>query len=198
MPDDALRSTDLSVLRQAQSGQNAAWRRLIELYGPLVHAWCRRGGLDGPELEDVFQEVFLTVAARLPAFRRDRPGDTFRGWLRLITRSKLVDFVRHSPPARAAGGTDAHGFLQNVTAPSAISDNPDDDPNEQRVLAARALDLLKSQFDDRTWQAFWRTTVESANSATVAAELGMTANAVRKAKVRVLHKLRTEFGDVLA
>jgi RNA polymerase sigma-70 factor, ECF subfamily len=197
MRDGSRTSTNLSVLARAQSGDDDAWRRLVELYGPLVHAWCRREGLNGPELEDVFQDVFLTVATRLATFRHDRSGDTFRGWLRLITRSKFVDHVRRSPPARAAGGSEALGRLQCVAAPCPQAAIDGDDASEQRLLASRALDLLKSQFDDRTWQAFWRTTVESATSAVVASELGMTANAVRKAKVRVLQKLRAEFGEVL-
>jgi len=37
--------------------------------------------------EDVAQEVFRVAAASIEKFRRERPGDSFRGWLRGITRN---------------------------------------------------------------------------------------------------------------
>ena len=42
-----------------------------------------------------------------------------------------------------------------------------------------------------------RTTVDEQPSTAVAAELGMTANAVRMAKSRVLRRLREELGDLV-
>jgi Transposase IS66 family len=39
----------------------------------------------------VRQEVFQTVARGIAGFRRDRPGDSFRGWLYTSTRSRLLD-----------------------------------------------------------------------------------------------------------
>jgi RNA polymerase sigma-70 factor (ECF subfamily) len=51
------------------------------------------------------------------------------------------------------------------------------------------------EFEERTWQAFWRTAVDGRSAADVGAELGMTPGAVRVAKSRVLHRLREELGD---
>jgi RNA polymerase sigma-70 factor (ECF subfamily) len=58
------------------------------------------------------------------------------------------------------------------------------------------LEKIRPDFEPRTWQAFWQATVEGRPSADVAAELGLTAGAVRKAKARVLARLRTELGDL--
>jgi RNA polymerase sigma-70 factor (ECF subfamily) len=66
---------------------------------------------------------------------------------------------------------------------------------ERRVLVQRALSLLKTDFEERTWKAFWRTAVDGLPAAQVAEELGMTAAAVRKSKSRVLQRLREELGD---
>jgi RNA polymerase sigma-70 factor (ECF subfamily) len=65
------------------------------------------------------------------------------------------------------------------------------------ALYHRLLGLLKAGFEDRTWQAFWRVAVDGRPAADVADELGMSAVAVRKAKSRVLHRLREEAGDLL-
>src|SRR6516225_5701342 len=92
----ALPPTPLSLLERLRANDPQAWRRLLDLYQPLVRFWCARGGLGHEDVEDVTQEVFAAVARGLPGFRRDRPGDTFRGWLRGITRNQLLLFHRRT------------------------------------------------------------------------------------------------------
>src|SRR3954465_3683456 len=62
-------------------GDAGAWGRLARLNGPLVYAWCRRAGLQAADAEDVLQDVFVTVAARVGEFRHGGAGETFRGRL---------------------------------------------------------------------------------------------------------------------
>src|SRR5262249_34024756 len=83
--------TSRSLLERLQADGAAAWDRLVTLYAPLVLHWCRGGGLREQDVADVFQEVFQAVAAHVANFRRERQGDTFRGWLRTITRNKVYD-----------------------------------------------------------------------------------------------------------
>jgi RNA polymerase sigma-70 factor (ECF subfamily) len=64
-------------------------------------------------------------------------------------------------------------------------------------LYRRALDLIRSEFEERTWRAFLMVTVEGRLPADVAVELGTTPGAVYIAKSRVLKRLREEFGDLL-
>jgi RNA polymerase sigma-70 factor (ECF subfamily) len=63
------------------------------------------------------------------------------------------------------------------------------------ALLRRGLELIRGEFEPRTWQAFWLTAVEGRSPKDVAHELGMSDGAVRVAKSRVLHRLRTELGD---
>jgi RNA polymerase sigma-70 factor (ECF subfamily) len=64
-------------------------------------------------------------------------------------------------------------------------------------LFHQALGLIRDEFEQRTWQAFWRMAVDNRTSAEVAGELGMTTNAVRMAKSRVLRRLREELGELV-
>ncbi|MBN9119805.1 MAG: RNA polymerase sigma factor [Planctomycetes bacterium] len=187
--------TSATLLDRARNNDAEAWRRLVHLYGPLVDRWCAHKGVYGPDAEDVRQEVFRAVAANLSAFRRDRAGDTFRGWLRAITRHKLLDHFRaRSARPEAQGGTDAHHELQNLAEPNL----PEDTEEDLGALYRRALELVRSEFEVQTWQAFWRAAVEGHAPADIAADLGVTPAAVRKAKSRVLLRLRQELGDVIA
>ena len=60
------------------------------------------------------------------------------------------------------------------------------------------MELARAEFEDRTWQAFWRITAEGEFPADVAKGLGMSLQAVQKAKSRVLCRLRREIDDAPA
>ena len=189
------RPTSLTLLGRIRDRDEEAWRRLVHLYGPLVDRWCSHRGVRGQDADDIRQEVFQAVATGLDGFRKDRPGDTFRGWLRGITRFKLHDhFRRVQGQPEAQGGTDAHHQFQQI----AEQDLPDDTADDLGGLYRRALELVRSEFEAQTWDAFWRVAVEGQAPTDVAASLGVTPAAVRKAKSRVLLRLRQEIGDLIA
>src|SRR5579883_3138996 len=109
------KSTSLTLLERIRDRDEEAWRRLHHLYAPLVSRWCGLKGILGEDADDVQQEVFRAVAAGLDNFHRDRDGDSFRGWLRGITRNKIVDhFRRRGAQPEAQGGTDARRELEQV------------------------------------------------------------------------------------
>jgi RNA polymerase sigma-70 factor (ECF subfamily) len=166
------------------------------LYRPLVLFWCRRAGLHGPDAEDVSQEAFAAVAAGLERFHRHQPGDTFRGWLRGITRNQVLLYHRrrhHQPPAEGGAGCEQ---LEQVADPLAGADA--EEQGEVSQVYQRALEQVRGDFEDRTWQAFCRTVLDGRSPASLAAELGMTAPAIRQAKARVLRRLKEAVGDLLA
>ena len=121
-------STSSSLLRRAMGREPDAWQRLVTLYTPLVHHWCRQAGIADDEAPDVAQEVFAAVSSSLPSFQADRPGTSFRAWMRGIARHKLLDHLRHRTEF-AAGGTTAQQRLMQVPAPPDeldLSESPDD------------------------------------------------------------------------
>jgi RNA polymerase sigma-70 factor (ECF subfamily) len=169
---------------------------MVALYAPLVLSWCRGWGLQDEDAADVFQEVFQAVAAHLNSFRRERSGDTFRGWIRTIARNKVNDFFRRRlREPEGVGGSEGRAILMQVPEPLP-SENQTKEEAENALLH-RALELIRGEFETRTWEAFWQTTVEGRTAIDVAADLSMTAGAVRVAKSRVLHRLRTDLGELL-
>jgi RNA polymerase sigma-70 factor, ECF subfamily len=190
-------STSSSLIRRAQQHDPDAWQRLVDLYGPLVFYWCRRKGqLSSAEASDVFQEVFVAVNGALPRFALGEARQTFRGWLWTITRNKIRDHYRRwKNEPRAVGGTDAGRRLAEIPETWDVASADPADRAEMGSLFQRALDLVRDQFAERTWQAFWQSAVEGRPTAEIARELGLSENSVRQAKSRVLRRLRQELGD---
>jgi RNA polymerase sigma-70 factor (ECF subfamily) len=190
-------ATSRSLLERVRADDGSAWDRLVRLYAPLVMHWCRRWDLQEQDVADVFQEVFLSVATHITDFRKDREGDTFRGWLRTITRSKVLDhFRRRGREPAGCGGSEAQLRMSDLPAPEDAEERSVDAPAE-RGLFNRGLEAIREEFEPRTWQAFWKTAVEGRAAQDVAAELSMSPGAVRVAKSRVLHRLREELGDLM-
>ena len=199
--------TSLTLLERVKANDQQAWQRLVGLYSPLVYHWCARWQVSGADADDVVQNVFLGVAGGIEKFQRPRPDDpsatgraasgAFRGWLGAITRNKLRDFYerRQRQPA-AQGGSEAYRLLQELPADS-LSDDAADAAAVSDVYH-RALELIRGDFEEHTWQAFWRTAVENQTPAEVGPALGMSKAAVRQAKARVLHRLKEVVGDLIA
>ncbi len=198
-PPSGARPTSLTLLQRLRANDYEAWRTMVQLYSNLVSHWCARGGVRGADAEDVAQEVFRAAATHLENFRRDQPGHSFRAWLRGITRHMVLQHFRRSARhPKAMGGTDALlrlGAVEDGTPPDAADD--EDPAEELDGLRRRALQLVRGEFEERTWQAFWLTVVEGRSPVAIAAEMGVSSAAIRMAKSRVLRRLKKEFGDLI-
>ena len=193
-PDESSYATSATLVARVQANQQAAWQRLVDLYGPLIYSWGCRSGLASEDAADVMQEVFAAVARAIGNFDPAAQG-RFRGWLWTITRNKIRDHHRRliaEPPGR---GGDA-ALRQLAELPEQWDDDASDATrHEVRALYHRALDLIRNDFQPQTWQAFWLSVVEEQPTDVVARRLGLSANSVRQAKSRVLRRLRAELGD---
>ena len=183
--------TSSDLLSRVRAHEPAAWERLAELYGPLVYYWCWRSGLQDADAADVVQNVFVAVASAIENYRRE-PGATFRGWLWTVTRSKVQDhFRRTRKESPGVGGSEAQRRLAEVSyQPNEPADEQDE--AETTALIHRALGSIGGDFEPATWSAFWRTVVDGERPVDVANQLGLSANAVRQCKRRVLRRLREE------
>lgn len=195
--------TSLTLLSRVGASDQAAWDTFTSLYGPLVYSWCRNAGLSPDDVDDAGQEVFRTVAVKLETFEPGRKSSgAFRSWLWGITRLEILKHFRarrHQPVGE--GGTDNNLNMQrlasNAEEPEAMEGVP-----PQQLLLRSAIEILKSEFDPRTWQAFWDLAVKGRPAREIGEEIDMTPKAVRQAKYRVTKKLRDllddDFPDLIA
>lgn len=181
-------SITTTLLQRLQGEESAAWAQLVRLFTPTLERWCRAKGIAGDDLEDVVQEVFLQVARSIPTFRREKPGDTFGGWLRRITRNRCVDHLRRKGRAPAEAAEAELSLLpakeQGFSA------------EEVAEIYRLAADQVRPEFAPRVFRAFELTALERVPSKDVATELGMTRAAVYRAKHRVYSRIRAELSGL--
>jgi RNA polymerase sigma-70 factor (ECF subfamily) len=166
-----------------------AWQRLVALYSPLLFDWLRRYAVPPADADDLVQEVLHAVAQEMPDFVYDRGRGSFRGWLRTILANRLRHY-RRSQRFRSRAEFFDHLLEQLADERSSLSDVWDRE-HDQHVLA-RLLELVREEFEPTTWAAFVAVAVEGDETAAVAERLGVTPNAVRIAKCRVLKRLQQE------
>jgi RNA polymerase sigma-70 factor (ECF subfamily) len=185
--------TPISLLERLRlRPDEAAWQRLVALYTPLIHNWLRFHSLAAADADDLTQEVLGVLIRELPHFRHDLRRGAFRRWLRTITINRLRTFwrARRARPV-ATGNGDFESVLDQLEDPDSRLSRLWDQEHDRHVVA-RLLELIEPEFEPTTWRAFRMLMLEGQPTAQVAVALGISANAARIAKSRVLSRLRQE------
>ena len=180
------------LVRLRDAADHDAWRQLVELYAPLVYRFLRKRGLQDADAADLTQDVLRSLAAAIDSFEYDPRRGSFRGWLFTVARNKLHTFLRKKK--RRPTEDDEERLLREPA--------PDEDVElwEQEYrqrLFDWAADRVRGQFQEATWQAFWRTAVEGQPPRSVADSLKMSVGAVYIARSRVLARLKEEVQRLL-
>jgi RNA polymerase sigma-70 factor (ECF subfamily) len=184
--------TRKSLLLRAQTGEENAWKDLTDLYRPLIIGWLRRQGVAPRDLDDLSQEILLSVVKYLPGFEHSGCPGAFRSWLRTIVCSRTVDYWRGIDAGKQASSTsDAATALEQIEDPNSDLNRRWDEDHDRYVLGC-LLDLVAEEFEPTTLNAFRRVTLDGVSGAEAAEELGLTVPAVYMAKSRVLKRIRQE------
>jgi RNA polymerase sigma factor (sigma-70 family) len=187
-----MNETQHSLLVRAQSGETDAWKNLTALYRPLILGWLNRQGVPAGDLEDLGQEVLLSVVKHLPGFQHSGNRGAFRSWLRTIVCSRTTDYWRAiDVETKASGGSGAVAALQQIADPDSELNRQWDEEHDRYVLHC-LLDLVEEEFEPVTLQAFRCLAIDGVSGAEAAQELGLSVAAAYVAKSRVLARIRQE------
>ena len=179
------------ILRLRQPDDQLAWDEFIEIYQPLVFRLARSKGLQEADALDLTQDVLTRVAKAVNQFDPDEAG-TFRGWISRITRNLVIDFLRSKQRRQlTADDTSVRQIIESLPTEE---DSRWFDLEHRRQVFSWAAEKIKSEFQDSTWNAFWRTAVQQHSVKAVAADLGLSPGAVYIARSRVIAKLKQKIG----
>src|SRR5437867_3509159 len=102
-----------------------SWKDFFETYWKMIYSVAKRSGLNDAEAQDIVQETILAVAKKMPNFHYDPALGSFKSWLMLIVRRRIIDYLRkvgrepqHHPasatPTTSATGT---GIMERIPDP---------------------------------------------------------------------------------
>jgi RNA polymerase sigma-70 factor (ECF subfamily) len=189
--------TSVSLLeRLAGAPTDDDWRRLDELYRPLLRAWMARAGVPASDVDDLVQDVLLVVYRKIGGFERRGKG-AFRAWLRTILAYRVRDYFRGQKcRPTATGGSDFLHRLDELESPDSALSRLWDREHDEHV-AAVLIQRVQDDFTPVTWQAFHRHVMEGEPAVQVAEALGLSLNSVLLAKSRVLKRVRQELAGLV-
>jgi RNA polymerase sigma-70 factor (ECF subfamily) len=194
-------STNPALLSEVADWRNhPAWVSFQARYDPLLRRWCLGHGLDADSVDEVCQRIWIELADRMRTFRYD-PNRTFRGWLRRVCASRVVDFLRQRNAAVGRLGLVNRDDPRGPGARRRWIDSIPSDLGEgetdpfQLFLHGEAETVqaaVRQRIQPRTWDAFWLIAVCDWTVARTAKTLGMTHTAVFAARERVARMLCDE------
>ena len=159
-----------------------SWKAFCTLYAPMILEWARKQGFQEADAEDVCQQVLVKLLRELPNYRPE--SGKFRVWLATLTRNQGIDFRRRKEN-RSLGLGDDDFPLTEWPAESEFEEE-----DYRLGLVRRVQRIVRPDFHEQTWTAFSRAVLQGTPAAEVAAEMGISVNAVYIARNRVLARIR--------
>ncbi|MAT16088.1 MAG: hypothetical protein CMJ46_12555 [Planctomyces sp.] len=176
-------STDEAMLERARNRDEESWTTLVRTYGPSVYQAARRAKLQPVDAADLTQVVLIELLRSLSKFERGHKG-SFRKWLRIIARNKLIDFVRSRQDPMKLESDFPEAIWPSPSDPDACL------PTDRQIQMKEVLDDIRQSVSSNTWQAFEMMEAGLETSEEIGQKLGMSAAAVRMARRRVVLQVK--------
>jgi RNA polymerase sigma-70 factor (ECF subfamily) len=191
-------ATRASLLGRLKDFDNQpSWQEFFNTYWRLVYSTALKAGLTPEEAQDATQDTFVAVAKNIGDFRYDPARCSFKSWLLLITRQRIIWQWRKRPPVGAASSRCADDTARTST----IDRIPDEaslgldahwEAEWQNNLMSAALDAVKRQVKPKQFQMFDLAALQHWPVQDIARTLKVSAAQVYLAKHRVGSLLKTE------
>jgi len=199
-------TTHWSVVLEAQSESptaQEALEKLCQIYWPPIYGFVQRKGVDPEEAKDVTQEFFadLLEHRNLTAVRKEK--GRFRSYLLGALKYFLADEHRRAMAIKRGKGQRLIPFA-DLSADERTEMEPADPVTAEQIyerrwasiLLERVLNLLKNEYGAAGNTALFNSLKQllpdepgAPSQASVAAQLGITQNAVRQA----FHRFRQRY-----
>ena len=186
--DPPLLETRSSLINRLKATINGeSWEVFFNTYWELIYSVARRKGLSEADSQDIVQETILKVHKSLDRFQYNRDRGSFKGWLRTITRSRLVEHYKkqqRQPPTQQPR-EDEDDPLVNLADPQGPELDRIWSEEWSRSLIQRSLTFLKQQVSLKQYQIFKCHCIDEWTVKEVCDALNVNAAQVYMAKQRV-------------
>ncbi|QDU00245.1 RNA polymerase sigma factor [Gimesia aquarii] len=180
------------ILRLPDKRDVEAWDQFVSIYEPLVYRLARAKGLQDADAREVVQEVLVSVSCAIERWEFEPERGRFRDWLFRIARNLMIKYLTRRK-YRSIGTGDsgmAQILEQQADSVSEEEESTHFDLEFRREVFRWAAEQVREQVKERTWQAFWLSSIEGQETTDVAQKLEMSVGAVHIARSRIRSRLR--------
>jgi RNA polymerase sigma factor (sigma-70 family) len=192
----ATRSSLVKRLRNWED--HGSWQDFFDTYWKLIYSVAIKAGLSEAEARDVVQETVLAVAKQMREDGYDRTKSSFKNWLCLITRRRIIDHFRKRtdpkvrPSPRARDGTSRTDTIYRVPDPASLNLDSVWEEEWQKNLLDAAIERVKRHVTPKLFQIFDLSVRRELPVAEVKAILKVNAAQVYLARHRVGGLIKNE------
>ena len=182
------------LLKLRNRSDQASWNEFVEIYTPLLFAYCQKRALQNSDSADIVQNVFLSVTKALQTFEYNPEKGRFKAWLFTVLRNAINSHYRkqNRTPAPASDSF----VLEKLEATPSEEEQEVWERDYQLRLLHWAMEKIEPEFSPRSWQIFQRAAIDEHSPEDIAQDLGMTKNAVSVQKFRVMQRLRQKLQSI--
>lgn len=178
-----------------------SWQEFFDSYWQLIYRVGLKSGLTQAEAQDAVQDTLVAVARAIQGFKYDRSRCTFKSWLMLVTRQRIIWQLRQRPPqhhgsARADDSTPRTSTVDRIPDPGQDLLEAVWEEEWQRNLLASALEKVKKEVNPKQFQIFDLYLLRNWPVRQVAQTLRISSGQVYLAKHRVANLLKKELKRV--
>ena len=138
-------TTNYDILNKVKDNDEIAWEQFYKFYAPLIRLHGRDCGLKEQYLEDLIQNVMITLSMQMPGFVYDPSRGRFRDYLRKIIRARANDMLRK-----------IYRQERIPYEPEEEADMTDQFEEEWRShIRSRSMEILKAQVSAHHYQIFY-------------------------------------------
>ena len=176
------------LLRIRDPNDQAAWEEFLSIYSVIVRDYCYQRQLQSADIDDVIQDVMMSVSTAIKRFEYDPAKGRFRAWLGTIAANCIK--------ARMSRAKDKS--VPTVFADDLILNGTCSDPDADWVsvfseqIVRTACNRIRKEFADNTWECFDASWIKNEDAVEIACRLGIPVHSVYVNKSRVLKRLESE------
>lgn len=181
--DDLRRSAQMAA---AQAGDRAAYEALLQECVPLIKVIAGRQGVPSGHIDDVVQDVLLTIHRARQTYD---PARSFGGWLRIITERRAIDLLRRVGRQSA----------REIHAPLAFESHADENADPARLgrdaAASNRMQTALAMLPERQREAVELLVLQEQSLADAAIVARRSKGALKVNLHRALKALRGMFAE---
>jgi RNA polymerase sigma-70 factor (ECF subfamily) len=185
-------ATRSSLVRRLHNwDDHGSWQEFFDTYWKLIYTVAIKAGLSEQEARDVVQETLVAVAKQMRAGGYDRTKSSFKHWLCLITRRRIIDHFRKRtdpklhPMPQSSDETTRTDTIARVPDPDSLEPDAVWEGEWQKNLFDAAIERVKQKVAPKQFQIFDLSVLRGMPVSEVKAILKLNAAQVYLARYRV-------------